>query len=241
MQPNLDFISPSSSGGNNVVPTLSADGCLVVNDMMETSVPGVFSAGDCCSFQGKNASDLYFQMKLWTQVCIAIQVCVANIIPCQARSMGVYAAQCMCECSDQYGLDAQFDLFTHITRFFGFKVVMLGRYNGQGLDEQTEKVTKQMVVTSEGLERNQWFSGDQYSSSSGSASTDAEVEFWLRVTPGVEYIKLVVLRGKVIGVLLIGNTELEEVFENLILNRLDVSQLGVGLLDPDIDIADYFD
>lgn len=164
--------------------------------------------------------------------------------------MGVYTAQCMCQCADQYGLDAQFDLFTHITRFFGFKVVMLGRYNGQGLDGQTERLTKQMVVTSEGLVRNEWFSGVEVSGTDATATTGgsagdgggaAEVEIWLRVTPAVEYIKLVVLRGKVIGALLIGNTELEEVFENLILNRLDVGGLGVGLLDPDIDIADYFD
>jgi NAD(P)H-nitrite reductase large subunit len=67
------------------------------------------------------------------------------------------------------------------------------------------------------------------------------MEFWLRVTPGVEYIKLAVRDGRVVGALLIGDTELEEVFENLILNRLDVSALGVGLLDPEVDIADYFD
>jgi hypothetical protein len=67
------------------------------------------------------------------------------------------------------------------------------------------------------------------------------VEIWVRVTPGREYIKLTILRGKLVGALLIGDTELEEVFENLILNALDISGIGIGLLDPDIDIADYFD
>lgn len=44
-----------------------------------------------------------------------------------------------------------------------------------------------------------------------------------------------------IGCLLIGNTDLEEVFENLILNRLNISSIGIRLLDPMIDIGDYFD
>jgi NAD(P)H-nitrite reductase large subunit len=67
------------------------------------------------------------------------------------------------------------------------------------------------------------------------------VEIWTRVIPGIEYVKVVVHRGKVVGALLIGDTNLEEVFENLILNRLDVSHLGVEMLDPSIDIEDYFD
>jgi hypothetical protein len=66
-------------------------------------------------------------------------------------------------------------------------------------------------------------------------------EIWLRVTPHKEYIKLVVFQGKIVGALLIGDTGLEEVFENLILNRLDVGQYGINLLDPSVDIADFFD
>lgn len=73
------------------------------------------------------------------------------------------------------------------------------------------------------------------------APIHTETEIWVRVTPQQEYIKLVVHRGKIVGALLIGDTDLEEVFENLILNALDVSGIGIGLLNPDIDIADYFD
>ena len=68
-----------------------------------------------------------------------------------------------------------------------------------------------------------------------------ELEIWLRCTAGVEYVKVIVLAGRVVGAMLIGETGLEEVMENLILNRFDVSSLGVGLLDPEIDIEDYFD
>ncbi len=58
---------------------------------------------------------------------------------------------------------------------------------------------------------------------------------------GVEYVKIVIYEGKVQGALLIGETELEETFENLILNQIDVSAYGEDLINPDIDIEDYFD
>ena len=61
------------------------------------------------------------------------------------------------------------------------------------------------------------------------------------MTEGVEYIKLIVMRGKLIGAMLIGDTELEETMENLILNKVDLSRISINLLDPSIDIEDYFD
>jgi len=67
------------------------------------------------------------------------------------------------------------------------------------------------------------------------------VEIWVRITYSVEYVKLVVYQGKLVGALLIGDTDLEEVCENLILNGLDISGVGVDILNPEIDIADYFD
>ena len=47
--------------------------------------------------------------------------------------------------------------------------------------------------------------------------------------------------GRMQGAILIGETDLEETFENLILNQIDLSVYGVDLLDPNIDIEDYFD
>ena len=41
--------------------------------------------------------------------------------------------------------------------------------------------------------------------------------------------------------MLIGDTDLEETFENLILNQIDVSRLGIKILDPELDLEDYFD
>jgi hypothetical protein len=40
----------------------------------------------------------------------------------QAHWMGVYAAQSMLGRTEDFGVDTKFELFTHITRFFGHKV-----------------------------------------------------------------------------------------------------------------------
>ncbi|XP_059470372.1 pyridine nucleotide-disulfide oxidoreductase domain-containing protein 1 [Neocloeon triangulifer] len=154
---------------------------------MRTSAPGVFAAGDIV-FADWPKEKHWFQMRLWTQ----------------ARQMGSQAARSMATPSSAAMFDFSFELFAHVTTFFGFKVVLLGLYNGQGMDPST------------------W-------------------EALVRVTPGKEFIKLIISNGKVHGAVLIGNTELEETCENLILNQLDVSALGDDLLNPDVDIEDYFD
>jgi hypothetical protein len=43
------------------------------------------------------------------------------------------------------------------------------------------------------------------------------------------------------GAILIGETDLEETFENLILNQIDLTPFKDDLLDPNIDIEDFFD
>lgn len=61
------------------------------------------------------------------------------------------------------------------------------------------------------------------------------------MTADQEYIKYVLVNGRVQGAILIGDTGLEETTENLILNQIDVSSYGDDLLNPDIDVEDYFD
>jgi len=63
----------------------------------------------------------------------------------------------------------------------------------------------------------------------------------LRVGMGQEYVKVVISDGRIQGAVLIGETDLEETLENLILNRLDVTQFEGHLLDPNFDVEDYFD
>ncbi|VDL24300.1 unnamed protein product [Hymenolepis diminuta] len=85
-------------------------------------------------------------------------------------------------------------------------IVLLGLFNGQGLD-----------------------------------LTAPDVYVLLRITPGEEYVKCVMRGGRMQGALLIGDTDLEETFENLIVDQLDISSIGEDLLNPNIDISDYFD
>lgn len=70
-------------------------------------------------------------------------------------------------------------------------------------------------------------------------SNDYELMF--RITPGKEFIKLVLKEGRLVGAILIGETGLEETFENLILNQMDLSSFGTDILNPNIDIEDFFD
>ncbi|XP_022073654.1 pyridine nucleotide-disulfide oxidoreductase domain-containing protein 1 isoform X1 [Acanthochromis polyacanthus] len=172
--------------GNNF--SVADDGGLQVDDHMMTSEPDVYAAGDVCTACWEH-SPLWQQMRLWTQ----------------ARQMGWYAGRCMAAeaLSEPIELDFCFELFSHITKFFNYKVVLLGKFNGQGLGPDQELL--------------------------------------LRCTKGQEYVKAVLSGGRMVGAVLIGETDLEETFENLILNQMDLTPYGEELLNPNIDIEDYFD
>ena len=161
---------------------LDNDNAIVINDQMETNLKNVYAAGDVSSCSGWNHSPLWFQMRLWTQ----------------ARQMGSYAGQSVhaawLDDGKSKDLDFCFEMFTHATKFFGFKVILLGLFNGQGLDN--------------------------------------EFEVLLRVTKGKEYVKVILKQGRMQGAILVGETDLEETFENLILNQMDLSIYGEDLLDP---------
>ncbi|XP_049422717.1 pyridine nucleotide-disulfide oxidoreductase domain-containing protein 1 isoform X3 [Epinephelus fuscoguttatus] len=172
--------------GNNFA--LADDGGLQVDDHMMTSESDVYAAGDVCTACWEH-SPLWQQMRLWTQ----------------ARQMGWYAGRCMAAhvLSEPIELDFCFELFSHITKFFNYKVVLLGKFNGQGLGPDHELL--------------------------------------VRCTKGQEYVKVVLSGGRMVGAVLMGETDLEETFENLILNQMDLTRYGEELLNPDIDIEDYFD
>ncbi len=61
------------------------------------------------------------------------------IIMLQARIQGMFAAHAMAGVTDEMAFGFNFELFTHITRFCGQKVVLLGLYNGQGLHQEPEE------------------------------------------------------------------------------------------------------
>ncbi|XP_069084629.1 pyridine nucleotide-disulfide oxidoreductase domain-containing protein 1 isoform X2 [Pleurodeles waltl] len=190
-----DFIVSATGVVPNVEPFLcgnsfdvAVDGGLKVDDHMRTSLPDVYAAGDICTASWEHSS-LWQQMRLWTQ----------------ARQMGWYAGKCIAAdiLEESVEMDFCFELFAHVTRFFNYKVVLLGKYNAQGLG--------------------------------------SDHELLLRCTKGHEYVKAVMQNGRMMGAVLIGETDLDETFENLILNQMDLSMYGENLLDPNVDIEDYFD
>ena len=167
---------------------VDSDGGVEVDEVMRTSKERVYAAGDLAS-PGWNLADHWLPMRLWTQ----------------ARQTGMQAAVAMVADArgEEVTQDFCFEMFAHVTKFFSYKVVLLGLFNGQKLERQ--------------------------------------YDILLRTTPGLEYVKVILKEGKMQGALLIGETDLEETFENLILNQLDLTSYGEDLLDPDIDIEDYFD
>jgi hypothetical protein len=176
------------------------DGGLVVDSRLQVAgaPPGVHAAGDAASADAW-AQPHWHQMRLWSQ----------------ARICGTFAAACMAGLSDDALLvDSSFDLFTHCTRFLGQQVILLGRYNGQGLEHVASGMCSYSRVTPPGP-------GGE----------------------GGDFVRVLLLHGRLRGAVLIGEEacSLAETFEHLILDELDLSALGPHLLDPDIDLEDYFD
>lgn len=169
-------------------------GILIDKNMRSINVPWLYAAGDCCTCHQWPADETenWMQMRLWSQ----------------ARIMGQYAAKSIL--NNFYGvenyLDYSFANFAHSTSFFGFQVILLGLFNGQGL-------------------------------------VDSECEYLMRITEDEEYIKVIVHHDKVRGACLIfrESCDLEEVLENLISNQLPLGDLKAHLLDPNVDVGDYFD
>ena len=63
----------------------------------------------------------------------------------QARPMGAFAGVCMSASLLKEPpplLDFSFEIFTHVTRFFGFRVVLLGLFNGQKLGGKYEALVR---------------------------------------------------------------------------------------------------
>ncbi|KAH7623760.1 putative Pyridine nucleotide-disulfide oxidoreductase domain-containing protein 1 [Nannochloris sp. 'desiccata'] len=204
-----------------------SDHGLVVDSTMKTSVENVYAAGDACSMIDHSSVDgggneessclsrrHWFQMRLWSQ----------------ARAQAIYAAHCMSGISDQTGSDMSFEVFTHVTRFLGKKVVLLGLYNGQKLEDEPESdLVSYSRVTEEGDAGHH----RGHCCRPGYKSDDHD--------KGRTFVRILLLRGKVQGAVLIGETDLEEAMENLILDGLDVDGYGPDLLDPEIDLEAIFD
>lgn len=189
--------------------------------MASLTCPGVFAAGDAAAaawvveeahnphnpHNPRHHPHHWFPMRLWGQ----------------ARAAGLVAARGMTGAAEEDAAGFAFELFTHATRFFGLRVVLLGRYNAQGLEGEPEADIRSYV-------REVPPPGD---GEGGGLSADT-----------AHFARVVLLRGRMVGAALIGEEAvgtLAETFENLILDGIDVGEIGAGLLDPDAEIDDFFD
>ena len=169
---------------------IASDGGVLVDEAFETSIKDIFAAGDCCT-PSWEFSPFWVHMRLWTQAK-QMGTCVARSIVSSLKE------------EPKIPLDICFDVFTHVTTFFGFKVILLGNFNAKNLNKD-------------------------------------QCEILLRYTKGGEYIKIILHQNKMSGATLVGETDYEETFENLIMNQFDLEFIKENLLDPDVDIEDYFD
>jgi len=178
--------------------TFGDDGGIRVNEHLQPlnanngPIPDIFAAGDCASLVVDDPQQHWTQMRLWTQ----------------AQQMGAICAFSMIseDREDDLNLEFNYEMFGHVTQFFGMKCIFLGRWNAQGLGIENE---------------------------------DYNVK--LQVKPGETVVKLVLRKSRVVGAMLIGETDLEETMENLILDQIDLSSIEADLFEVDVDLEDMFD
>jgi hypothetical protein len=211
-----------SDGNNNMFIT---DGMRVTEtfELELSNKPNVFfAAGDCalCERRNEDKSTNWFQMRSWSQAAQSGAQCARSML----RVDGY-----------EYGLGFNFELFTHSTTFFGLKVVLLGSFNLQKFlpeaDEKDVRILSRKFIDDD----------DASGTSNDAAGKNKEDVFSSSLCSNSSFIRVVTYKGKVVGAVLVGETNLEETFENLIQDKIDVSHLESDLLDPDVDIEDYFD
>lgn len=95
-------------------------GIIVKGGIMESNVEGIFAGGDCAYVQEEDGSD-WFQMRLWRQAEMGGRAIAQNM----ARRLGV---------GDGYN-GIEFEIFAHTTVLFEKRVVLLGRFDGEGVGD----------------------------------------------------------------------------------------------------------
>lgn len=95
-------------------------GVSVTAAAMETSIPGVFAAGDCAHVIPIEGTD-WVQLRTWGQALAGGRAAALAM----AAKLG----------AEESVLGLEFEVFAHATQFFGRRVVLLGRWKAQGLSE----------------------------------------------------------------------------------------------------------
>jgi len=212
VRPDTSWLPPS-------LERSPSDGGVLVDARMRSSAgPSLLACGDACTVREGARGTRWFQMRLWSQ----------------ARATGAAAGRSAAGFDEDGTFEKADDddgggepphsleLFAHATAVAGLRVILLGLYNGQGLEDEPEEDIVTFCREEEGG------SGGGGGGASGGA-------------PAPSFARALLLRGRLAGAVLIGETGLEGVFEDLILDGIDVSFLGPRLLDPDLDLEAIFD
>jgi pyridine nucleotide-disulfide oxidoreductase domain-containing protein 1 len=132
-------------------------------------------------------------------------------------------------------------------------VVLLGLYNGQKLEQQP---AADMVLYSratgpaaaaveqaaaEGRAEAGVAQPEPQPAAGGALPAAAQVTGAAGGAAPSTFVRVLLLRGRMQGAVLLGDTDLEEVCENLVLDGLDLSAYGAALLDPDVELDHMFD
>ena len=138
--PNTSFINKEDG------IKLSKEGGIIVNTSMKTSVDCIYAAGDVVSLDPIQHN--FIQKRLWSQGRIMGITAAKSIldqlqelkyeIPTQMSTLIQF---CMLPTLSTTMIDRYFNNFVHVTSFFGLRVVLLGKYNGQGLDHKCDYYT----------------------------------------------------------------------------------------------------
>lgn len=67
------------------------------------------------------------------------------------------------------------------------------------------------------------------------------IKVGIRIIKDKEYIKFFFYDKYLYGAILVGETELEDCVENLILNEMDISYMYDYIMNPEFNLADYYD
>lgn len=217
VQPNTEWTRSRFCSGPLLA--LEADGGIRIDESMRSSLEGVYAAGDCSTL-------------VFSPAYLAANGHTSDDRPClwfplrlwsHAKTLGLYAARALSSIFDTELAELggfNFMLFAHTTTLFGKKVVLLGRFNLQGWTESQIETMR----------------------------ASGQLRTLVRCKPEAreEFLKLHLLCGRLIGAVLIGDSQgetmdLEETFENLILNQTQLEGYGDFLNEVQVDLADYFD
>lgn len=126
--------------------------------------------------------------------------------------------------------DLSLDLFAHNTQFFGYQVTLLGKFRLEEFDKKfydtkTFQYGNITVIL--------------YSPKPGRSENFVII----RERSMEQFIRVILdsSTGKMIGAILIGEVDLQETFENLILNGIDLRPFAFDILNPNFDVEDFFD